>query len=230
MRPVAKGDWPLTAKHGKKMSLENWSRAIPILKARTGSYCHLCEMHVTNPIAIEHIFNRDSYPRLSANWSNFLLACSYCNSRKGAQRVEAPYRAKYFWPHLHNTLLKFEYRPDGVTRAHADLSPADRPRALRTISLYALDATKTKTGDLDQRHRARLQAWRIAIDRRIEFEKGICPVSVIVDSATLAGFFSVWLAVFHDREAVRAALIQCPAFHLAETSCLDAQLELVERR
>ena len=229
MRPIAKGDWPTTPIRGQYRVFNDWAKAIPILRHRTGDYCHLCEMRVSNPIAIEHIFHQDGYPRLRSNWNNFLLACNYCNSRKGAAILLNPYRKRYFWPHVHNTLLKFEYRPDGFTRAHRGMSDRELAQAHNTISLYKLDAAHTITGDLDQRHLARLEAWRIAIDRRIELEKGLCTIHAIVDSAVLSGFFSVWFTVFRDRSEVRAALVQNEAFHLAETGCFDEALELVER-
>ncbi len=229
MRPITKGDWPTDPHTGASLNFKNWKKAIQILKIRTGEYCHLCEMKVTNPIAIEHIKHKEAYPRLQGSWINFLLSCNYCNSRKGQNLLLNPYRRHYFWPHLHNTLLKFEYGLDGLTHPHRALNPQDQARAQRTIDLYKLDAANTSTGDVDQRHRLRLAALRIAIDRKIEFEKGICTVSAIVDSAVLSGFFAVWYTVFQHTIAVRDALIDSPAFCLAGTGCFNALHEPMDR-
>jgi hypothetical protein len=229
MRPIQKGAWPIDPTSRQKIIFQKWTKAIPILRQRTGPYCHLCEMHVTNPIAIEHIFHQEGFPRLKANWNNFLLACNYCNSRKGRQKVEGPYRAKYFWPHVHNTLLKFQYRPDGIVRVQPALALADRQRAQRTISLYKLDAIISTTGGIDQRHLGRLKALKIAIDCRIEFQNGETAAPSIVRYATSYGFFAVWLSVFQDVPAVYTALVNCPEFHLAETGCFDAHSQLIDR-
>ncbi|MEY3443319.1 MAG: hypothetical protein RLZZ519_1600 [Bacteroidota bacterium] len=212
------------------MRFDDWTRAIPLLRERTGRYCHLCEMRVTNPISIDHIFFQDRYDRLRGNWCNFLLVCNYCNSRKGNAQVNSPYRKRYFWPHIHNTLLKFDYLPNGgVSPSEALSTPEDLSRAVRLIDLYKLSAEMTATGDLDERRLHRLQALRIAIDRRIELEKGLCTVEAIVDSAVLSGFFSIWFQVFRDRLEVRKALVESVDFHLQESLCFDEAFMPIER-
>lgn len=211
------------------MSFTDWTRAIPPLVERTGPYCHLCEMRVTNPIAIEHLFFKDGYPRLKDHWNNFLLACYYCNSRKGNKRLLAPYRKKYFWPHLHNTITKFEYPVDGSVRPKSDLSSYDQECAQRTIALYCLDAEVTANGNQDQRRLERLETIKIAIDLLLDFQRGKVEIRAIVDVARSRGFFSIWYSLFYHNPEVRKALVEAPDFHLAETMCFDAEGLPVQR-
>ena len=82
MRPINKGTWPTKNNGTKKKVFNDWTRAIPILKERTGHYCHLCEMKMNSGFAIEHIKPKVFYPQLKSHWSNFLLVCPYCNSHK----------------------------------------------------------------------------------------------------------------------------------------------------
>lgn len=63
MRPINKGLHPITPQRGKKMVLNDWTKAIPFLKQRTGDYCHICEMKVTNMLAIEHIKPQIHFPK-----------------------------------------------------------------------------------------------------------------------------------------------------------------------
>lgn len=64
--------------------------------ARIGHYCSYCELPIVANLAIEHIAPKAAFPTLAVEWSNFLLACSACNSRKGdepdyvAQAGETP--------------------------------------------------------------------------------------------------------------------------------------------
>lgn len=222
MRPIYKGDWPLTPRRGWKMAFNDWTKAIPILKTRTGSYCHLCEMKVTNAIAIEHIFPKEHYPRLENHWSNFLLICNTCNSKKGSTIPNSPYRYAYYWPHLHNTFMAFDYRHI-VPFPSNSLNGAQQMRAKKLIQLYKLDDVANATGEPDNRHIQRLEATHKAIKRLLEYLTGKATVEAIVDMATATGFFSVWMTIFNDVPLVKQALLSCSDFHLANQSqpCFD---------
>ncbi|MFX1682972.1 hypothetical protein PV762_27475 [Mitsuaria sp. CC2] len=219
MRPIDKGSWPTWKKPAtKKLSFDNWKRAIPHLKARTGWYCHLCEMRVNNHLSIEHIKSRDDYPILAGNWTNFVLSCGCCNSRKRARKLDSPYRQKYVWPHIHNTLMAFDVPLTGPVPAtvqpNGSASAAVATRAQALIDLYALDAVSTKDGAADIRHIERLEAVQMAATRRVEFANGKATPEAIVDMAKKSGFFSVWFKVFSNVPQVQTLLVQEPAFHL----------------
>ncbi len=235
MRPVAKGAWPVKANPpGGLQCFADWTNAIEPLRSATGPYCHLCEMRVNNHLSIEHIKSRNQFPSLSGSWTNFLLSCGYCNSRKRKTPVEAPYRKKYVWPHLHNTLIAFDVplggtdlgtvQPSQTATADADLLA----RARRLIDLYRLDQPWTQQGHADMRYIERVQAIDKAARRRREYEDGKATPDAIVDMAETTGFFSVWLKVFVDVPAVALRLIQHPRFHV-EQQWFTAQFEPVPR-
>ena len=59
---------------------------------RIGQYCSYCELPIVANLAIEHIVPKTSFPLLATRWSNFLLACAACNSKKGSlpEYVDGP--------------------------------------------------------------------------------------------------------------------------------------------
>jgi hypothetical protein len=52
------------------------------LVANLGQYCSFCEMPLAASLAVEHMLPKVYFPNLAASWSNFLLACTICNSVK----------------------------------------------------------------------------------------------------------------------------------------------------
>jgi len=230
MRPVEKGAWPLTPVRQRKKVFTDWTSAIPILKDRTGKYCHICEMKVTNAMAIEHIKPRIHFPKLRSHWDNFLLTCNSCNSHKSNSIPLSPYRKMYFWPHKNNTLLVFEYgtvlpfiRPAVLPNRN------QRARAVRLIRLYGLNKQINQNGEPDTRWIEKCSALRDAIDSRIEYLNGLTTIASIIRNAKSAGFFSIWLTVFNNEMPVKNALINCPDFHLGVTNCYNAALQLQNR-
>ncbi|MBO0504497.1 HNH endonuclease [Aeromonas veronii] len=235
MRPIDKGPWPVQKRSSNtKLVFNDWKKAIPHLKQKTGEYCHFCEMAVNHQIAIEHIKSRDDYPKLKNNWANFLLGCSHCNSNKGTKRIISPYRKVYFWPHIHNTMLAFEvplHGPDvGKVQPHKNLSNNTQlqNRAKRTISLYELDKTVKSDGSSDRRFILRMKAIQMATTRYTEYAQGKTTIQAIVDMAELSGFFTVWYTVFYNIPAVKNALKNAPCFHL-NNSWFDASLNPIPR-
>lgn len=242
MRPINRGPWPTYRKGAATIRylFTDYRNAKKHLVARTGDYCHLCEMRVNNALAVEHILPREHFPGLESEWENFLLICNSCNSHKRAT-IPMPYnrrrlhlsnnrfRRLYYLPHLHNTLLAFDVSISAIVRPKAGLTPLQRMKAQRTIALYGLDKIKTSTGDGDNRYIERGKALKNAIDRMLEYQRGVQPVNAIVDMAVISGFFSVWLKVFDGIPAVRTALIHTAAFHLASTGCFDVHEQLIPR-
>lgn len=232
MRPINKGAWPTKGALGvRKRVFNDWTRAIPHLVGRTGRFCHLCEMKVTNAIAIEHIKPQTHFPKLQSHWSNFLLICNHCNSHKLARIPLSPYKKIYYWPHLNNTLMAFDFRSTGEIIPNINYlnTKPQIDRANATINLYGLDKTVTAQGNSDDRLKDRLEAYKQAIDRLIEYTNGVATIPAIIDNAKNTGFFSVWLKVFSGALLVKTALIDCVDFHLAATNCFNAGYQLIPR-
>jgi hypothetical protein len=219
MRPIEKGDWPLTQKKKKRKSLTDWKKAIPILVERTGSFCHICEKEIDTP-SIEHIFPKEHYSRLSGHWDNFLLICNSCNSRKGSERLLTPYRKNYYWPHLNNLNCIIEYSTaNGKVFLKQGLTPNQEKKGENLIALYKLDAITTKEGNKDKRFQARLETLFCAIERLIEYRNGKATISAILDLAKSKGFFSIWVKVFKGFPEVLEALFD--SFPGTAQNCFD---------
>jgi hypothetical protein len=212
------------------MVFADWSKAIPILKARTGSYCHFCEMRVTNGLAIEHIKPKKHFPRLADHWDNFLLTCCYCNAHKGEEIPLSPYRKQYVWPHINNTLLVFKYSSHLPFISTDHLQDNElKIRAQRMIDLYGLNQEIKANGEPDSRWIEKCSALKDAIDCYLEFAENKITVDCIVRIAVKVGFFSIWLAVFSNIAVVIKALIENEAFRLKEMNCYNQQLEFSPR-
>ncbi len=100
MRPVDKGDAPY-------IKISKYQEAEPYLEKRIGAYCSFCEMRVNNALAVEHKESRNSGGALT-DWSNLLLSCVYCNSRK-SEKIRKGNLGRWLWPDQHNTFLAFTY-------------------------------------------------------------------------------------------------------------------------
>lgn len=129
MRPVDKGAAPTEA-------FTRYADAAAPLIERLGRYCSYCERQIETHLAVEHVRPKLKAPELSLSWSNFLLACSNCNSCKGTSAVVL---SDYFWPDRDNTLRAYEYTNGGLVRPSAGLSEINRARAEASIALLGLD-------------------------------------------------------------------------------------------
>lgn len=110
MRPVDKGNQPY-------IFIKNYQEALPYLKQRLGSYCSYCEMKVSTNLAVEHKESKKSGGDKTA-WENLLLACTYCNSRKG-EKVKVGEKIRWIWSDENNTFLPFTYKR-GVPEINED--------------------------------------------------------------------------------------------------------------
>lgn len=88
MRPVDKGDAPYD-------KISKYQEAEPYLEKRIGAYCSFCEMRVNNALAVEHKESKNSGGALM-DWSNLLLSCVYCNSRK-LEKIRKGDLDKWLW-------------------------------------------------------------------------------------------------------------------------------------
>lgn len=222
MRPVYKGNSPYK-------SIEKYQEAEPYLEERIGCYCSFCEMRVNNSLSVEHKESKNSGGALT-DWSNLLLACTYCNSRKGG-KIKKGDLGKWLWPDQDNTFLAFSYE---------DAIPKLNETYLKAISEDVYSSAKAVFDDLaldyrpvngkrnkyrDKRWQSRYQALGAANDARNTWEK-CCDDEFkklfkknIVDMAIGFGFFSVWMMVFKNEPEICQALIQ--AFPGTCENCFD---------
>ena len=210
MRPIYKGDSPYK-------TIENYQDAEPYLEKRIGRYCAFCEMRVNNSLAVEHKESKNSGGDPTA-WNNLLLACTYCNSRKG-EKIKKGDLDKWIWPDQDNTFLAFTYE---------DAIPKLNDAYLKTVSDDVRICAKTVFEDLaldyrpvegkkskykDKRWLSRYQALDVAKEAKDTWE--ICQdknvkehlKKNIIDMAIGYGFFSVWMMVFENEPEIRQALI-----------------------
>ena len=155
MRPVDKGDAPAV--------YARYQDAGPDLRARLGDYCSYCERQIETNLAVEHVQPKSVVPALTTEWTNFLLACTNCNSTKGFAPVVVE---DYFWPDADNTLRAFEYLPGGLVEPNPELSRTDAAKAAATLELTGLDrypgSHAQEPTKSDQRWSRRRDTWQLA--------------------------------------------------------------------
>ncbi len=61
-----------------------YKRAASSLANAFGAYCAYCEVPLLTQVDVEHAVPKSEYPTLALSWTNFLAACTACNSRKRA--------------------------------------------------------------------------------------------------------------------------------------------------
>ena len=222
MRPVDKGDAPY-------IKISKYQEAEPYLEKRIGAYCSFCEMRVNNALAVEHKESRNSGGALT-DWSNLLLSCVYCNSRK-SEKIRKGNLGRWLWPDQHNTFLAFTYE---------DALPKVNETYLKTVGEDVLMRAKATMEDLvldykpkstdgkkykDKRWQHRFHVLTIAEDyknswiknRGLEYEEQ--QLRNIRYTAEQSGFFSVWMMVFQDEPKVKEALLD--AFTGTSKECFD---------
>lgn len=206
MRPVDKGAPPT--------AYAKYQDAAQDLKERLGDYCSYCERQIETNLAVEHVQPKLHVHALLTSWTNFLLACTNCNSCKGHTPINL---ADYVWPDADNTMRAFQYTRGGIVQANPALAAASAAKAWATIGLIGLDRDPGNPGraptSADDRWRRRLEAWqnaercrsRLAVRDTIELRETIAEV------ATGRGEFSIWWTVFaHDvdmRKRLREAFV-----------------------
>lgn len=163
-----------------------------------GDYCSYCGMKLNASLAVEHVQPKNSSPNLALNWSNFLLACTNCNSTKGSKTVDL---RNHYWPDLDNTSKVFVYGEGGTISAHPALKPLQKNIAVQTLALTGLN--KRPGNDptrRDRRWSARMKAWDKAQEVKQLLAKQNTSITrkIIIDLAIATGFWSVWVAVFAD--------------------------------
>jgi len=205
--------------------------AIGDLEACFGHYCSYCERRFPALLAVEHVSPKISDAARETDWTNFLLGCVNCNSVKG----DTPTNDQDFlWPDKDNTLKAIEYKQGGLVQPLPNLDPAIATRATALIELVGLDrhpgqpSAKQPT-DRDRRYMEREQKWQLArlMRTKLASNDNIDFRETIVFLAVESGFFSIWIAAFHDDPEMRRRLVEA---HVGTArDCFEADWSLKGR-
>lgn len=205
MRCVEKGAWP-TSTEGQPISLQPYQLAAAHLKARIGRYCSFCERFVPVSLAVEHKLPKNLHAALAFDWSNFLLACTNCNSCKGTNELPDGHS---FWPDVNDTYSTFEYVESGRIKIRPGVSEQDARAADALLALLGLDKTPAATSNADHRWDDRLEVRRQAEQSRQDLTLNDTPAlrACILNTAINKGGFSIWMTVFANDADMQAALV-----------------------
>jgi len=229
MRPVDRGSIPLDDS-GQPKEFSKYKYAKQDLLNRIGNYCSYCEVRVNVCPAVEHIMPKVHNPDLELQWSNFLVACTNCNSIKGINPKDGNLD-DYYWPDKDNTVRAIEYREGGTVRVNPSLSPEQRTKAEATIGLTGLDRKPVVEDPAasDQRWKHRYDVWGIAEDFLQELQTEDRPAlrRAIIGLAQANGFWSVWMTVFRDYPDMRRRFIG--AFPGTSQECFDDDCNAIPR-
>ena len=196
MRSVDRGPWP-NENDGRRTSFSKYGRAKGPLIERIGEYCSYCER--PGDLHVEHVVPKSVACELETEWSNFLLGCTNCNSRKWDRNNS---RLGFMWPDSDDTFGAFLYRSGGRVSVNDRLAQGEHGKASALFGLVGLGGLGTRT---DRRRHKRHQAWEQAVKVRSLIDDVNSRV-LAVDVAVGTGFFSVWMKVFDDDEDMRQRL------------------------
>lgn len=220
MRPVSKGN-----STGAYLRHED---AQPDLIAAIGRFCSYCGRFIPEGINVEHKLPKEEYPLEKLVWSNFLLACSNCNSCKGHGKLRLN---DFVWPDTDNTMRALRHLPGGLVRKNHLLPKKLQRKASRTIRLVGLDLVPgafRPPSDRDYRWEDRRREWDKASLARAQLNEHDTPRQrdFIVGSAQ-NGIFPIWWTVFAGDVDMRRRLRN--AFLGTAPNCFDASENLVHR-
>lgn len=211
MRPVNKGPSPYEA-------ISQYSEALPFLERAIGLYCSYCGLPLAHVPEVEHIVAKTKGGELTA-WKNLLLGCKYCNTRKSAL-VDRENVEEYLWPDQHNTALAYTYDYGIPTINESNLLSVDPSGVALSKAQNLFDLVKLGNvpalGDKDRRFKERNKVYETARESLADYQKGkeTYPDNIdelsrqIVRTATLGGFFSIWMSVFAGEPDILNALIE----------------------
>lgn len=226
MRPVTRGVCPLDG-NGDPKTYSKYANARGDLIERLGQYCSYCGQRLGASLAVEHVQPKALYPHLRLEWTNFLLACTNCNSTKGSLDVQMD---DYYWPHIDNTFLAFEYSLGGYIATAPALTDSQTTRAEAMIELTGLNKTpENAPAASDRRWLNRSETWDLAVRSkgRLSACDDLSMKELVTELAVAQGFWSVWMTVFHDDTDMLQRLID--AFPGTCTDCFDADCNPIER-
>lgn len=210
MRPIRKNASPIAGDFNK------YEDAKPDLVSRLGLYCSYCERKISTLLAVEHIEPKDGQfgkPHLEKKWSNFLLACTNCNSCKSSKQVDF---SQLLMPDRDNTYHAFYYTDDGKVECNPTLTLAQKTFAENTLKLVGLDKSiQTYTDSNDElvaldRGAQRMETIATAQHalRLLNSSPNNAMEQAIEMMAVQAGFFSIWMQVFDAFPDMKIRLIR----------------------
>ncbi len=202
MRPVERGEVPQDPATGTAIEFKVYQDAAPHLKQRLGRYCSYCERSIPVQLAVEHVSPKSIDPERELDWSNFLLACANCNSRKSAsstQSLDAP------WPDQHDTFGALTYSESGAVKPKL----ANDAQAQALLHLVGLDLEPGASSNTDHRCDDRLEAWDKARLARsvVEQVNQTAIRNLALNTLTGHGHWSIWMTVFAGDAEMRELLI-----------------------
>jgi hypothetical protein len=159
-----------------------------------------------------------------------------CNATKGDTDINEANIAEYYWPHLHNTFLAFQYNNLGLvtpsTHEHVDFQ-----RARNTINLFGLDKVAPRAGTIayedasDLRFENRIKAWHYAEKWEFNYRQAEDGVRTLfrelLPSVLDSGFFSIWMTVFNNHLEVKELIIN--SFSGTARNCFDQHYHPINR-
>lgn len=201
-------------------ALTDHKKAKPNLIAAMGEFCAYCERPIeAMNLDVEHIKPQKAHGKLALTWSNFLLACTSCNTYKrhyqAANRQTRILRSQA-WPHLDNTFSAYTYDQHGrVTVSPALASVVHQQMARRTLEMAGLDRTPAVAASYQSLGLAyditsrREKAWKKAQIALTAYQQNPTDIQrqSILGQAEETGFFSIWMSVFAAHPDVKCGLI-----------------------
>ena len=204
MRPVVRGSCP-TDGGGSPIKFSDYKEARDALISTMGNYCSYCETALHSAIDVEHVSPKSHHAELELEWTNFLLACDYCNPVKGHSDILLD---DYIWPDRDNTSMAFAYQENHPPGVADRLSQQDRAVAQNTLELTGLDrvpghpryqSARSSAGSSVKKHGA-WHSYRSATSGKTTRSR--C-ARAIVQTAISLGFWSVWMQVFEQDNDMR---------------------------
>lgn len=211
MRPICKGASPVVGDFRK------YQDAKPKLVNRLGLYCSYCERRIVTLLAVEHIEPKSGphgKSQLEKRWSNFLLACTNCNSCKGAKAVNFE---QILFPDRDNTFAAFVYESDGTITISPNITPHQNVMADNLLRLVGLEKPTQIYSDANEhlvaldRSGQRMQAIanaQVALSLLQAEPNSNSTQEAIVMMAVQAGYFSIWMKVFDAYVDMKVRLIR----------------------
>lgn len=168
-------------------------------------------MRLDNVPAVEHVSPKQRDRERERDWGNLLLACAYCNARKGSN-PKPSLLGDYCWPDRDNTFRAFVYRESGEVEVNRALPDAAQALAMRTCTLVRLNKRPREGESLDAgdpRWQKRIRVWGIACDLRDDLAERDTPRvrERVVKVAYEMGCWSIWMTVFASDPDMRRRLI-----------------------
>lgn len=223
MRPVDRGDPP--------RDYTAYGDAVGDLEDRLGRYCSYCERRFPSQLAVEHVSPKSLDEERETDWTNFLLACTSCNSVKGDTPTND---SDYVWPDKDNTLRAIDYKDGGFVEPIGGLEAELEDRARNLIELVGLDRhpgqpQSNRPAARDVRYMDREEVWALANKNLASLDRADCDElrETITDVAKGFGFFGVWMSVFQNDANMRKRLIK--AFTGTALDCFDEDGNCIER-